>query len=263
VPENLLESELFGHVRGAFTGAVSDKKGKLELADNGTLFLDEIGELPLALQAKFLRVLQEREFERVGGTRSVQVNLRIVAATNLDLRAAAARGAFRPDLYFRLDVVSLRLPPLRERREDIPALAEHFAEKYMAEQDRALARISPEALQRLTGYDWPGNIRELQNAIERAVVLGASDVLEAANLPDNIRSGGPVAEDYRGAVRQFKRQLILKAVDRSRGSLAEAARMLGVHPNYLHRLVNNLDLRSELNGQVAEMALHIAAESQL
>ena len=255
LPLNLLESELFGHVRGAFTGAITEKKGKLELADGGTLFLDEIGELPLSLQAKLLRALQEREFERVGGTRCVRVNLRIVTATNIDLRDAVSRGAFRKDLYFRLDVVSLRMPPLRERREDIPLLVAHFARNHAAQQGRRLEGVSADAMALLHKYDWPGNIRELQNAVERAVVLGTSDTLQAHDLPEEIAQATQMPNDYRCAVRHFKRQLVLGTVRKSEGSMAEAARMLGVHPNYLHRLVTNLDLRKEL-------AQHIMSSGQ-
>ena len=175
ITETLLESELFGHERGAFTGAIAQKKGRLETADGGTVLLDEIGELSPALQAKLLRVLQEREFERVGGTRSIAVDFRLVAATNRDLEQAIAAGTFRRDLYYRLNVVSLAVPPLRERPEDIPLLANHFARRHAANMKRRVTGVSPEALACLMAYDWPGNVRELENAIERAVVLGSTD----------------------------------------------------------------------------------------
>ena len=254
--ETLLESELFGHERGAFTGALAQKKGKLEVADGGTLFLDEVGEMPPVIQAKLLRVLQEREFERVGGTRTIRVDVRVVAATNRDLEAAVRAGGFRQDLYYRLNVVSFEMPPLRERREDIPLLAGHFAAKYGAKFKRRVAGLSPEARDCLMAYDWPGNVRELENAIERAVVLGSTErvlpedlpetVLEAGPDSDAPESGAPPVTRYHEALREAKRQLILRALEQSAGSFTGAARLLGVHPNYLHRLIRNLNLRPEI-----------------
>jgi transcriptional regulator with GAF, ATPase, and Fis domain len=185
---SLLERELFGHERGAFTGAIAQQKGKLELADGGTLFLDEVGELTAAMQAKLLRVLQEREFERLGGTRTLKADVRVVAATNRDLPQAITHGGFRPDLYSRLNVVSFELPPLRERREDIPALVAHFARKYAQKCKRRIAGIAPQTEACLRAYDWPGNVRELANAIERAVVLGTTDTILPEDLPENVRS---------------------------------------------------------------------------
>jgi transcriptional regulator with GAF, ATPase, and Fis domain len=184
--DSLLESELFGHERGAFTGAIAQKKGRLEIADGGTVFLDEIGELTPALQVKFLRVLQEREFERVGGTLTIKVDVRVIAATNKNLEEAMARGEFRHDLYYRLNVVSLEMPPLRDRREDIMLLASYFAEKYRAMCNRKLIGISPEARECLLAHDWPGNVRELENTIERAVVLGTSPWIVPADF-SNVR----------------------------------------------------------------------------
>jgi Nif-specific regulatory protein len=184
--ESLLESELFGHERGAFTGAIAQKKGRLEIAAGGTVFLDEIGELTPPLQVKLLRVLQEREFERVGGTLTIKVDLRIVAATNKNLEDAMARGEFRHDLYYRLNVVSIEMPPLRERREDILLLATYFMEKYAAMCNRKLKGISPEARSYLLAYDWPGNVRELENTIERAVVLGTTDWIRPEDF-SNVR----------------------------------------------------------------------------
>jgi Nif-specific regulatory protein len=180
--ESLLESELFGHERGAFTGAIAQKKGRLEIADGGTVFLDEIGELTPPLQVKLLRVLQEREFERVGGTLTIKVDVRVIAATNKNLEEAMAAGEFRHDLYYRLNVVSLEMPPLRERREDIMLLASYFVEKYGERCNRKLKGISPEARERLLAYHWPGNVRELENAIERAVVLGTTDLIRAEDF---------------------------------------------------------------------------------
>src|SRR5256885_6600746 len=178
IPENLLESELFGYEKGAFTGAAASKPGKFELADKGTLFLDEIGDVPPAIQVKLLRVLQEREFERLGGTRTLKVDVRLVAATNRDLRAALEEGTFREDLYYRLNVVAIDIPPLREHKEDIPALANYFLEHYARESAKSVTSITPEAMKRLVAYHWPGNVRELQNVIERASALAAGPVLQ-------------------------------------------------------------------------------------
>jgi Nif-specific regulatory protein len=251
--ETLLESELFGHERGAFTGALAQKKGKLEVADGGTVFLDEVGELAPVLQAKLLRVLQEREFERVGGTRTIRVDVRVVAATNRDLEEAVRGGGFRQDLYYRLNVVSFEMPPLRARREDIPLLASYFAVKYAAKFKRKLTGLSPEARACLENYDWPGNVRELENAIERAVVLGSTERVLPEDLPETILEAEPSAGSeatsitkYHDAVREAKKQFILRALEQSGGNFTEAARALGVHPNYLHRLIRNLNLRPEL-----------------
>lgn len=248
--ENLLESELFGHERGAFTGAVAQKKGKLELADGGTVFLDEIGEMATALQAKLLRVLQEREFERVGGTRPIKLDIRVIAATNRDLERDVSAGAFRQDLYYRLNVVSFAMPPLRERREDIPQLARYFVDKYSNLCNRKVRGVSPTALAYLNSYDWPGNVRELENTIERAVVLGSTEYILPEDLPDVILDTKPVAGTtdvkYQNAVTGMKRQLILSAFDEAHGNHAEAAKLLGMHPNNLHRLIKNLDLRELL-----------------
>src|ERR687885_979062 len=191
LPETLLESELFGHEKGSFTGALSQKKGKLEVADGGTLFLDEVGEMSPTMQAKLLRVLQEREFERVGSTRTIRVDVRVVAATNRDLEEAVRAGLFRQDLYYRLNVVSFEMPPLRERREDVPLLATHFAAKYGAKFKRKVTGVSPQARECLMSYDWPGNVRELENAIERAVVLGSTASILPEDLPETILEAEP------------------------------------------------------------------------
>jgi Nif-specific regulatory protein len=248
--ETLLESELFGYEKGAFTGAFAQKKGRLEIAEGGTLFLDEIGELSPALQVKLLRVLQEREFERVGGTQSIQVDIRVIAATNKNLEAAIEQGEFRQDLFYRLNVVAFEMPPLRERREDIMLLASYFANKYGPTCNRKLTGISAEARTILTAYDWPGNVRELENAIERAVVLGTTDQILPEDLPENVleaKSSTRISTDkYHEAVTERKREIILKALEQATGNFTEAARILDLHPNYLHRLIRNLNLREHL-----------------
>ncbi len=248
--ETLLESELFGHEKGAFTGAIAQKKGKLEVAEGGTVFLDEIGELAPSLQAKLLRVLQEREFERVGGTRTIKLDVRLIAATNRDLEEEVKKGRFREDLYYRLNVVSVRMPALRERREDISLLASYFAAKYGKRSGRTVVGISPRARACLLNYEWPGNVRELENAIERAVVLGSSDLILPEDLPETILEraapAGAPAEAFHDAVRESKKQLIIGAVEQAMGNYTEAARLLGLHPNYLHRLIRNLNLKPML-----------------
>jgi two-component system, NtrC family, response regulator HydG len=248
--ESLLESELFGHEKGSFTGAVGMKRGRLEIAEGGTVFLDEIGELALPLQVKLLRVLQEHEFERVGGTRTIKADIRLLAATNRELEEAIAAGTFRQDLYYRLNVVQLEMPALRERREDIPLLANYFAGKHGEKCNRRVMGISPEAQARLLGYDWPGNVRELENAIERAVVLGSTELLLPEDLPEAVleTDTGTTASTtkYHDAVAQTKQQIILQAMQQATGSFTEAAKLLGVHPNYLHRLIRNLNLKDRL-----------------
>jgi Nif-specific regulatory protein len=253
--ETLLESELFGHEKGAFTSAVNQKKGFLEVAEGGTIFLDEIGELSLILQAKLLRVLQEREFVRVGGTRPIKINVRFLAATNKDLQKCAREGTFRADLFHRLNVISIALPSLREHPEDIPALAEHFAARHAKNCNRSVTGISDEAMACLTQYDWPGNIRELENALERAVVIGSSDRILAEDLPETLlesaQSAGSAPAKYHHAIRNLKKQMILGALDQSSGNITEAAKLLGVHANYLHRLMRNLELRPQTKKQTS------------
>ncbi len=250
--ETLLESELFGHEKGAFTGAIAQKKGKLEIAHGGTLFLDEMGEMDPTMQAKLLRVLQENEFERVGGTRTIKADIRLIAATNRDLEAAMSDGSFRQDLYYRLNVITLHMPALRERREDIPLLATYFASKYGEKCKRRIIGISAEARTALSAYDWPGNVRELENAIERAVVLGSGDMIRLEDLPEALleseTSGNAPGARYHEAIREAKKKLILEAFSQAGENYTEAARLLGVHPNYLHRLIRNLDLKSALKG---------------
>ena len=247
IPEGLLESELFGHERGAFTDAVAQKKGRLEVASGGVVFLDEIGELAPALQVKLLRVLQEREFERVGGTRPITVDIRLIAATNRNLETAVKEGKFRLDLYYRLNVVSLVMPPLREHREDISTLAEYFVLKYSKKCKVKPKKLSPDAMTCLVNYDWPGNVRELENAVERALVLCESEAVQPEDLPESILEKDPppaiAAAKYHSAVKELKKQLIRNALEQTQGNFTEASRILGVHANYLHRLVRNLDLR--------------------
>ncbi len=258
IPESLLESDLFGHERGAFTGAAAQKKGRFEVADGGVVFLDEIGELAPPLQVKLLRVLQEREFERVGGTHPIKVDIRLLAATNCNLEQAVRNGKFRQDLYYRLAVLKITMPTLRERREDIPMLVRHFVQKHAKRCKVKPRPISREALSCLVNYDWPGNVRELENAIERALVLGSSDMILPEDLPESLleRPPGPEMTEakYHAAVKELKKQLILDAVEQTQGSYADAARILGVHPNYLHRLIRNLELKESLKDALRDIS---------
>jgi Nif-specific regulatory protein len=247
--ESLLQSALFGHERGAFTGAVERKIGKIEAAQGGTLFLDEVGEIPLALQAQLLRVLQEREFERVGSTRPIKADIRLIAATNRDLERMIREGVFREDLFYRLNVITVPLPPLRERREDIPLLASHFAAQLSRKIGRRMAGFTPEARACLLRYGWPGNIRELSNAIERAVVLGEGELILPEDLPEtvleavsSVEPGAPIGK-YHDTVNAFKQRLILEAIDQAGGNITRAAELLDLNPTYLHRLIRNFDLK--------------------
>ena len=249
IPETLFESELFGYEKGAFTGAVAMRKGKLEAADDGTLFLDEIGELPPPMQAKLLRVLQQKEFERVGGNIAIAFKARVLAATHKNLEEAMKSGEFRQDLYYRLNVVSVRVPPLREHRDDIPLLALYFAAKYAEKAKRPFKGISPEARMFLMGYSWPGNVRELENAIEHAIVLGLTEEILPEDLPNGLleeQSSRVSGARYHEVLNETKKELIRSSLGEAKGSFPEAARLLGIHPKYLHRLVRNLNLKSEL-----------------
>jgi transcriptional regulator with GAF, ATPase, and Fis domain len=248
----LLESELFGHEKGAFTGAIAQKKGKFELAEGGTLFLDEIGDLAPHLQAKLLRVLQEREFQRVGGVRTLEANVRVVAATNRDLPEAIRAGTFREDLYYRLNVVSITIPPLRDRTTDIPALAEHFLGRFCRELNRPARRLSPEAMDALVAHEWPGNVRELQNVLERAVVLSANPVLTPGDFPPEVRARAVPAAPVTGevaadlplpeAVEAFKRARIRAALARTGHNQTRAAAILGMRQSNLSRLMKSLGI---------------------
>ncbi|HKY07580.1 MAG TPA: sigma-54 dependent transcriptional regulator [Candidatus Binatia bacterium] len=242
--KELLESTLFGHERGAFTGAVDQKKGKMEIAHGGTVFLDEVGDISTELQTKLLRFLQEREFERVGGTRPIRVDVRIIAATNRDLSAAVEKGGFREDLFYRLNVVSLSLPPLRERKEDIPGLANYFLSRFAAETKKHFDGIADDALRKMLSYRWPGNVRELGNEIESALVLGQGPRLTLSDLPAKIVSA-PTAKardnkSYHAAVDDFRRDLINKTLAQTQGSRVAAAKILGLQRTYLSRLIKSL-----------------------
>jgi DNA-binding NtrC family response regulator len=237
IPENLLESELFGYDKGAFSGANANKPGKFELADKGTLFLDEIGDVPAPIQVKLLRVLQDREFERLGGTRTLKVDVRLIAATNRDLRAALEDGTFREDLYYRLNVVAIDIPPLRDHKEDIPALANFFLEKFGREFGKPLGKITPQAMQALVNFHWPGNVRELENVIQRGVTLADGNVLDAADIHLDTRarpSSESAAVLPQGmTLEQWEDEMIREALQRANGNKSQAARSLGLSRNAL------------------------------
>jgi DNA-binding NtrC family response regulator len=254
IPEELLESELFGYEKGAFTGAASSRIGRFELAHTGTIFLDEIGEMSPSLQVKLLRVLQEREFERVGGTRTIKVDVRIIAATNKDLEAMVEQNTFREDLFYRLNVIPIELPPLRERRSDIPLLVQHFIEHFNAQKHRHLEGASPEALERLTAYAWPGNVRELENVIERITILKGAGVVTLEDLPEKItqfrHSGGMVPNidvpdeglDFDAVVQTFEKHLLTRALVKTHGVKAKAAALLHMNRTTLVEKVKKLRL---------------------
>jgi transcriptional regulator with GAF, ATPase, and Fis domain len=242
-----MESELFGHERGAFTGADRLKIGKFELAGGGTLFLDEIGELPLAGQTKLLRVLQEREIERVGGMRPLKLDVRIIAATNRQLDKMVAAGTFRQDFYYRLNVFPIRTPSLRERREDIPDLARHFASKYGSEAERAVTGIAPEVLAIFQRHRWPGNVRELENVVHRAMLMGEAETILPSDLPSEfifVCGSPPVpgVRNFADAIDQTARELCIHAFTVARGNCRVAAELLGLHRNSVYRLIRRLGL---------------------
>jgi two-component system response regulator PilR (NtrC family) len=252
MPSDLLESNLFGHVKGAFTGAVSSKKGLFEVAEGGSIFFDEIGNIPLDTQAKLLRVIQEREFMRLGGVDVLKADVRVIAATNADLEAEVQAGRFREDLYYRLNVITIALPPLRKRSEDVPLLAHHFLGRYAKENDKPLSDIAPAAMELLMDHPWPGNVRELENVIERAVVLSTGPVLDVELLPPSVRQPNAVAApaanlpnnglSLKDAVSEFERQLIVKALQMSGGVQKRAAEMLHVKPTTLHEMMKRLNI---------------------
>jgi len=254
LPPDLLESHLFGHVKGAFTGAVSQKKGLFEAADKGTIFFDEISTISAETQAKLLRVMQEKEFMRLGGTKTLKVDVRVIAATNTELEEMIRRGEFREDLYYRLNVIKIELPPLRDRREDIPLLIKHFLKIYCRENQKSELRIADDVIKILEEFNWPGNIRELENLIERAVVLTRSDVITRDSLPPMLLKRSPA--DRTGFVpfegpmhlkeqtRMFQRQANIHALQRSRGIQKKAAALLGVKPTTLNEMIKRLDIDS-------------------
>ncbi len=254
IPFDLLESELFGHVRGAFTGATNSKKGLFEAAQGGTIFLDEIGNLQLETQAKLLRVIQEREFRRVGGVENVKVDVRIIAATNIDLREAMQNGGFRTDLYYRLSVIILSLPPLRERKDDIPLLAEHFISRFCEENDSPLCTLDPGALRFLMEYDWPGNVRELENVMERAVVLAPEEkiiredlfpreVLESTSMNMRQLDLGKNGTSLKDLVLEFERNLITTALKKTKWNQKKAAVLLRINPTTLHEKLKRMKIK--------------------
>ena len=252
IPAELLESTLFGHVKGAFTGAVTSRKGLFEAAHEGTLFLDEVGTISPETQTKLLRVIQEREIRRVGGVESSAVDVRLLAATNIDLWQAVEAGRFREDLYYRLNVITIEMPPLRDHREDIPLLAAHFLKMYAAENERDVEGFTPQAMDALTEYSWPGNVRELENAVERAVVLCRGATIDVDELPQAVRSTAPaefVVEemptdgvDFRAAVAAYQSHLIREALSRSGGVQRRAAKLLGLSPTTFNEMVHRLGI---------------------
>ena len=252
LPPDLLESNLFGHVKGAFTGAVYPKKGLFELADKGTIFFDEIGNIPLETQAKLLRVIQEREFMRLGGVETIKVDVRIIAATNVDLRRMVEEGRFREDLFYRLHVITVQLPSLRERKEDIPLLVQHFLEKYGAENNKAGLELTPEALDLLMEYEWPGNVRELENVIERAAVLSSSRRIDVHLVPDHVRSTRrfqmpqfaipPEGISLHATIETFQRQIIESALEAAGGVQKRAAELLHIKPTTLNEMIKRQNI---------------------
>jgi len=254
IPENLLESELFGHEKGAFTGAYKQKKGKFEIADGGTLFLDEIGELPLSLQAKLLRVLQEKRFTRVGGVENIEVNVRLIAATNADLEVLLKEGRFREDLYYRLNVIPIIVPPLRERPEDIGPLTDFFIEKYARKNNRQIKGISAEARELFLHYHWPGNVRELENAIENAVVMSEGDLIQVDDLPVYLKDTRPAFQgfpfpwedydkmSYKEKLAYLEREIIRQALMETKGNKTHAAEKLGFTLRTLRNKVKKYNL---------------------
>lgn len=242
IPENLLESELFGHEKGAFTGAILARQGKFELASGGTIFLDEIGEMPLALQAKLLRVLQERVFERVGGSKEIKADVRVIAATNRNLQDEVTQRSFREDLYYRLNVFPIQLPLLKDRADAVPLLADYFLNRFSLQVGKKLKGFDKEALSAMEHYAWPGNVRELQNVVERAVIL-AQGIIRCDNLPEALlRKPGPVLQDSRDALKSVEREMIIKALGRQGGNRRLAAEELGISRRMLQYKLKDYDL---------------------
>jgi len=253
LPPELLESTLFGHVKGAFTGAVAPKKGLFDLADHGTIFFDEIGNIALETQAKLLRVIQEREFMRLGGTDTIKVDVRIIAATNVDLRRLMEEAKFREDLFYRLHVISIQLPPLRDRKDDIPLLVQHFLAKYAQENKKPDIEITPDALELLGAYDWPGNVRELENVIERAVVLASSSRIDSELIPEQVRRTPHVSNppfvmpadgiSFKEVITDFEKRLIESTLEAAGGVQKKAAELLHIKPTTLNEMIKRHDIR--------------------
>ncbi len=265
LPETLIEDELFGHEKGAFTGAMMSRRGRLETADQGTLFLDEIGDLGLGLQPKLLRVLQERNFERLGSSTPINLNIRLICATNRNLADMVQKGTFREDLYYRLNVVQMHLPPLRERREDIPLLAQHFLQISAEQFGKKAKRFSQPAMRTLEEYSWPGNVRELENAVQRAVVLSDGPAVDTWHLPPSIIGNSEQSSFnglYEEEVRQFKKRLLVRTLRECGWRKAESARVLGVARGYLHRLINQLEIREPEDVAEAEARDRVSSMKQ-
>ncbi len=246
LPETLVDDELFGHEKGAFTGAISTRRGRFEAAHGGTLLLDEIGDLPLGLQSKLLRVLQERSFERLGSNTPIAADVRVICATHRNLEAMVEEGRFRQDLYYRLNVVPIQIPALRERRDEIPVLAQHFLQEFAEQFGKTATRFSPLTIHALEEYNWPGNVRELENAIQHAVVMAEGPAIETWHLPNSLRGDveqTSVGRSYEDEVREFKRRLIMRTLRECGGRKVDAARALGVARGYLHRLINQLQIQ--------------------
>jgi two-component system nitrogen regulation response regulator NtrX len=260
VPEELIESELFGHEKGSFTGAVGSKRGKFELADEGTLFLDEIGDMSLKMQSKVLRVLQEQRFQTVGGSKTISVNVRVIAATNKNVEEEIRKGTFREDLYFRLNVVPFHIPPLRDRVGDMEILADHFMKAYSREYGKKPKAFSPTAMAQLVSYQWPGNVRELKNYIERLVIMVPSDMIEEKDLPPPIRTRDSgrslnLFSDFnslRDARDQFEKQFIVRKLEECGGNITKAAELLGLERSNLHRKLKSFAISVQKNGQNGE-----------
>jgi two-component system response regulator PilR (NtrC family) len=271
LPADLLESTLFGHVKGAFTGAVYPKKGLFDLADKGSIFFDEIGNVPLETQAKLLRVIQERDFMRLGGMETIKVDVRIIAATNVDLRQMMEEGRFREDLFYRLHVISIQLPTLRERKDDIPLLAQHFLGKYGEENKKADLELTPDALDLLTAYDWPGNVRELENVIERAVVLASGSRIGVELIPDHVRKAPdfqvpqfvvpPEGIVFKDVITDFEKQLIESTLEAAGGVQKRAAELLHIKPTTLNEMIKRYDIhpRRRRNGEASASENHDSA----
>lgn len=263
--ETLLESELFGHEKGSFTGAIGQKKGKFEAASGGTIFLDEIGEISPALQVKLLRVLQEREFERVGGTKQVKVDVRVISATNRSLSDGVRDGWFREDLFYRLNVIAINMPTLRERKADVPELAKYFLEKYRLDLNKNVRHISDKAMKCLTNYDWPGNIRELQNVIERAVVLSGREIISESDLPENIQSGpeqGTTPDrgglgSFKDAKRRFEKEFIQRALAKNSGNISRTAVMIQLARKNLQDKIKTYDIEVDRTSENTDVAGYI------